>query len=156
MIKKAKTTYLILGLGIGIIISSTFYSFFPQIEKVDLSDAIIIERAIELGMVNIKESINIEKIEENVEKETKEIMETKNEDQAIQNDLYVEIKIEKGEILQDVVNKLFDLKLIDNKEEFILLSEDKMRDKMFAYGTYSIKINTSYSTIIKILTKDDD
>ena len=96
-------------------------------------------------MVSLKESINIEKLEKE---------ETNNDkDQVSIDEPYIELKIEKGEILQDIANKLFVLELIDDKEEFILLAEDKMRDKMFAYGTYNIKMNTSYSTIIKILTK---
>lgn len=145
MTKKSKITYLTLGIGIGIIIASTFYSFYPQIEQEELSDDIIMERAIELGMINLKESINILQSEE--EKTNKD------KDQVSKDELYVEISIEKGEILQDIADKLFNLELIDNKEEFILLAEDKMRDKLFSYGTYEIKMNTSYSTIIKILTK---
>lgn len=145
MTKRSKITYLTLGIGIGLIIASTFYSFYPQIEQESLSDDIIIERAKELGMVSLKESINIEKLEKE---------ETNNDkDQVSIDEPYIELKIEKGEILQDIANKLFVLELIDDKEEFILLAEDKMRDKMFAYGTYNIKMNTSYSTIIKILTK---
>lgn len=147
MTKISKITYLVLGLGIGIIISSTFYSFYPRIKQVELSDDIIIQRAIELGMVSLKESINTDQI-------VKEKIELENEEVS-KDELYIKIKIEKGDILKDVAEKLFSLNLIDNKEEFILLAEDKMVDKLFAYGTYDIKMNTSYSTIIKILTKLD-
>lgn len=151
MTKKSKITYLTLGIGIGIIITSTFYSFFPQIELEELSDDIITERAIDLGMINLKESINI--VQPQKEKNDEEKSD-KDKEQIPIEELYIQIIVDKGEVLQDIADKLFTLELIDNKEEFILLAEDKMRDRLFSYGTYDIKMNTSYSTIIKILTKN--
>ena len=44
MEKRNKILYLIMGIGIGIVISSTLYSFFPVTKYVELSDDIIIEK----------------------------------------------------------------------------------------------------------------
>lgn len=147
MNEKIKITYLLLGIGIGIILASTLYSFYPKIEYRDLSDDIIIEKARKLGMVGIKESIDVGNYKDKIT-ETNNNLESKEE--------YIEIVVEKGDNLIDIANNLFKLGLIDNIDEFILLAEDKMVDKNFIYGTYRIKFNTSYSTIINILTTNND
>lgn len=64
MEKRNKILYLIMGIGIGIVISSTLYSFFPVTKYVELSDDIIIEKAKALGMVSLKESLNIKSNED--------------------------------------------------------------------------------------------
>lgn len=146
MRKKIKISYLLLGIGVGIIITGIIYSAFPKVEYVDLNDEMIIEKAKDLGMTNIKDSLVMEDSH-------KEEPEQKTEEKLKPGDEYKDIIIEEGEILQDIVDKLYDNGLIDNKEEFILLAEDKMVDKKFVYGKYRIKYNTSYSTIIKMLTE---
>lgn len=144
MEKKIKLTYLLLGLGIGILFTSTLYSIFPNIEYIELDDDIIIEKARDLGMVSLKDSIDLEKPPND-----KDDSEVGDDHKVIE---YVDCVVEKGDTLEDVASKLYELNLIDDKEEFILFTEDKNLDKKFNYGTFQIKYNTSYSTIIKILT----
>lgn len=144
MEKKNKLTYLLLGLGIGILFTSTLYSIFPNIEYIELDDDIIIEKARDLGMVSLKDSIDLEKPPKD-----KDDSEVGDDHKVIE---YVDCVVEKGDTLEDVASKLYELNLIDDKEEFILFTEDKNLDKKFNYGTFQIKYNTSYSTIIKILT----
>ncbi len=149
MKKRTKLAYLVLGIGIGIIVSSTLYSILPNVKYIELSDDIIRKKAIELGMINLKESINLDN-------SSKEKNQNKNEvatENVLEKDEYVIIEIEKGYTLEDVAKNLFKSGLIDNEEEFILLAEDKTLDKKFNYGKFKIKYNTSYSTIIKILTE---
>lgn len=149
MKKRTKLAYLVLGIGIGIIVSSTLYSILPNVKYIELSDDIIRKKARELGMINLKESINLDN-------SSKEKNQNKNEvatENVLEKDEYVIIEIEKGYTLEDVAKNLFKSGLIDNEEEFILLAEDKTLDKKFNYGKFKIKYNTSYSTIIKILTE---
>lgn len=149
MKRSNKLLYLILGIGIGVIVSSTLYSIFPNVKYIELSDDIIMDKARELGMINLKESINLDISSKEENQIKKEVVPEK----VLENEEYVIIEIEKGDTLEDVANKLFSSGLIDNKEEFILLAEDKTLDKKFNYGKFKLKYNTSYSTIIKILTE---
>lgn len=52
--------YIILGIGVGIILTTTIYSIFPKVEYSQMTDEMVIERAKELGMVGLKESIKNE------------------------------------------------------------------------------------------------
>lgn len=145
MDKKIKTTYLLLGIGIGLIVASTLYSFYPKVEYMDLSDDIIIEKARELGMVWLKENIDIESINNRVTDE--EIGETVKEISE------KEIVVESGSSLTIVVKKLYDANLIDDIDEFILFVKDKKLDKKIRTGRYKIKLDSSHDEIIEILTR---
>lgn len=95
MEKRTKITYLILGIGIGIVITSTIYSFFPLVKFVELSDDIIISRAKELGMVSLKESIETERkedIKDAEDTENIEVEDTAQDDSEDNKDIEVEIK----------------------------------------------------------------
>lgn len=140
-----KIKYLILGLGIGIILSSTLYSIFPEVKYTSLDDGAIIERAKELGMVNLKESIKIEK-------KTEELV----DEPVIEVDTGEEIEIEvvRGENSSDIAKKLYDANLIDDLDEFVFYAREKKVDKQLKYGFYKLKSNLSYDEIIKILLKE--
>lgn len=145
MDKKIKIAYLLLGIGIGLTVASTLYSFYPKVEYMDLSDDIIIEKARELGMVWLKENIDIESINNRVTDE--EIGETVKEISE------KEIVVESGSSLTIVVKKLYDANLIDDIDEFILFVKDKKLDKKIRTGRYKIKLDSSHDEIIEILTR---
>lgn len=153
MENKKYITYLILGLGIGIIITNILHSAYPKVELVDLNDDVIVERARELGMVPIKESIKIGKdIEEEVKEEVEEIEEIEEvqEDEIINGE--IEIIIEKGSSLTEISSYLQDIGLIENKEEFAdIVRAHKLSGKI-DYGYYTIKKASSNYEIIEILT----
>ena len=68
--KKIKLTYLLLGMGIGVILVNSLYLLCPKIEYIDLSDEMIIDKAKELGYISLKENIMKEnKSEKNLESE---------------------------------------------------------------------------------------
>lgn len=160
--KNIKNIYLILGLGIGIILSNVLYSMFPQVRYVDLSDSDIIERAEELGYVSLKEKINLKENKEElkksveipleedqikeIDKKTEEIIEEK-------KDRIIEVKVAEGDTLKDISKKLLELGLIANEEDFILAVEKKEMDKKFAYGKFYIPLNSDYPEIINLLTR---
>lgn len=159
MIKKTKIAFLTLGIGIGIIISSTLHSLYPKIKLIELEDEMIIERARELGMVNLKDSIKVD-----IPKETpKETLKDESLEQ-IENDVSlavddeleeieeIEIVVESGSILTEVATNLYDTKLIEDKDDFISFVRNKKLDKKIITGIYRIKYNSSYEEIIQILT----
>lgn len=160
MDKKIKITYLFLGVGIGIIIASTLYSFYPKIEYMDLTDDIIMERARGLGMVGLKESIDVINMEELADEEN--TMESANDEmKEVPKDIEEikvevgerEIVVESGSSLTRVSKQLYNADLIDNIDEFILFVKDKKLDKKIVTGRYKIELNSSYDEIIEILTK---
>ncbi|MBU5314110.1 endolytic transglycosylase MltG [Tissierella carlieri] len=160
MDKKIKITYLFLGVGIGIIIASTLYSFYPKIEYIDLTDDIIMERARSLGMVGLKESIDVINKEELADEEN--TMESANDEmKEVQKDIEEikaeveerEIVVESGSSLTRVSKQLYNANLIDNIDEFISFVKDKKLDKKIVTGSYKIELNSSYDEIIEILTK---
>ena len=71
MFNKTKFSYIILGLGIGILLTSMIYIFNPVVEYRDYSEEEIVELASELGMVFIKESIDTSDIKSSNEKQEK-------------------------------------------------------------------------------------
>ncbi|MCB5560239.1 hypothetical protein [Anaerosalibacter bizertensis] len=56
---KINIFYIILGIGIGIILTSLIFTLKPKIKYVDYSDDEIIKKAKELGMVSVKEKIEL-------------------------------------------------------------------------------------------------
>ena len=68
---KIKYFYILLGFGIGIIFTSTVFILNPYIEYKDYSKEEIVEKAKELGMVFVKENIQVDSadIDEDVDVE---------------------------------------------------------------------------------------
>lgn len=155
MIKKTKIAFLTLGIGIGIIISSTLNSLYPKIKLIELEDEMIIERARELGMVNLKDSIKVDIPKETLKDESLEQIEN-DVSLAVDDELEeieeIEIVVESGSILTEVATNLYDTKLIEDKDDFISFVRNKKLDKKIITGIYRIKYNSSYEEIIQILT----
>lgn len=164
MTNKKNIVYLILGLGLGIIITNILHSTYPKIKFVELNDNEIIERARDLGMVSIKESIKtgketveteadeLEKIAEKLEKEVKELEESeKNETEAIIEEEIL-VVIESGMNLTQIASHLYDIDVIEDVEEFAKLVRQNGLSKKMSSGQYAIKKASSYSEIIKLLT----
>lgn len=146
MNKRIKLAYLTLGIGIGMIFTNILYSFNPNIKYLDLEDEAIIEKAKELGMVNLKESIEVENIKEDAIEENKE-------DEVIEPIIETEIIVESGSNLTRVAKNLYDANLIKDVDEFVLFVKGKKLDKKIRTGRYKIKSNSSYDDIIEILTR---
>lgn len=131
--KKINIVYILLGIGIGIILTSIFFYINPLVKYAEYTDEEIKEKAKDLGMVSIKEFIK-----DNGEKE----------------DYIIEFKISSGDTLSDIANNLIDLSIIEDKEEFIKFVKDKKLDKKLRPGTYKLKLNLSYSSILEILSNN--
>ncbi|WP_313757096.1 endolytic transglycosylase MltG [Tissierella sp.] len=146
MNKRIKLAYLTLGIGIGMIFTNILYSFYPNIKYLDLEDEVIIEKAKELGMVNLKESIEVENIKEDV-------IEEKKEDEVMEPIMEIEIVVESGSNLTRVAKNLYNANLIKDVDEFILFVKGKKLDKKIRTGRYKIGSNSSYDDIIETLTR---
>ncbi|NLK43954.1 MAG: endolytic transglycosylase MltG [Tissierellia bacterium] len=172
MEKKAKIIYLTLGIGIGIVITCTLYSFYPVTKFVEISDDIIIERARELGMVTLKESLNMEadnvieassdgdnENNENLVKgsNSEKIEDEKGEPKAANNksseDKSIKFLVERGERLSDIAKRLYGAGLIDNIDEFKLFAREKGYERIIRYGEYDLIFNSSYDDILQIITR---
>ena len=173
MISKKNIVYLILGLGLGIIITNILHSTYPKIEFLELDDNAIIERARDLGMVPIKEAIKVDKetvepeddkleetaeeikdkLEDLKESETEEIIEelaeVTTEGENLEEILVV---IESGMFLTQVSEVLYDNGLIEDEFEFSSLVRANDLSKKITAGKYKIKKASSYGEIIKLLT----
>ena len=146
MLDKFKLHYFILGLGIGIIITNALYSFNPNIEYKEYTEEEIISSAKELGMVFVKDSINISK------EETKPLDETKTASQdEIEKELV--LVVEPGDSLEKVSNKLSLLGIVENEQDFHKFAKEKNLEKKIRVGTYKLDQNMDYEILIKILTK---
>ncbi|QQY78770.1 YceG-like family protein [Keratinibaculum paraultunense] len=136
MFSKNKFPYIVLGLGIGILLTNIIYVFNPVVEYKDYSEAEIVELASELGMVFIKESIDTSDIKDSKKKQEKIIL-----------------IVEEGDSLGDVSNRLFELGIVDSAERFHNYAKEKGLERKIRIGTYELMPNQNYDDILDILTK---
>ena len=146
MLSKQKTPFILLGIGIGIMLTNMIYILNPNIEYRDYSEKEIIASATELGMVFIKDNIDTSPKKE----EDKRIKTPVNESKEKE----IEFMIEKGDSLEKVSEQLLNLGIIDDKGEFNRFVKNKNAQTKLRVGTYKLSPNFDYETIIKILTKD--
>ena len=124
--------YILLGVGIGIIITSVFFILNPYVKYKEYSNEEIIEMASELGMVTVKESIG-----------------TNNEKEMVEGKTFT---IRPGQSLIEIANNLFENGIIEDKKEFVQFIMDNKMEKRLLPGDYILEKNLSYSTLMKILT----
>jgi hypothetical protein len=146
MFNKHRLSFVLLGIGIGIILTNTIYIFNPNIEYRDYSEEEIINLASDLGMVFIKD--NIQPSHKN--EESKNIETSINEPKKYEK---IKFAIEKGDSLEKVSKGLFELGIIDNMDEFNKLAKEKNIQKKLRVGTYELSPSFDYETIIKVITK---
>ena len=147
MLDKDRFPFLILGIGIGIILTNTIYTFNPNVKYRDYSRKEIIAEATDLGMVFIKDNIDISPKEEKYLENS--IDELEREDQKEKTQFIIEY----GDSLEKVSMGLYELGIIGDRDKFLRFAQNKKIDKKLRVGTYMISPNLDYETIIKILTK---
>lgn len=140
MFFRQKIPYLLLGIGIGILMTNIVYSLYPKVEYKEYSQEEIIRKAEELGMVFLKEAIKVEKPvgdEKAPETDTKE----------------VQFVIKKGDYLGRIANNLQEAGIIEDKDSFIKYVKEKGLDKRFRVGSYKLSPGMAYDEILDILQK---
>lgn len=140
MSMKQKFPFILLGVGIGIIITNTVYCLNPIVEYKEYTQEEIIEKAKDLGMVFVKESID-------VDNQSKEDYEEKSKKY-----LFV---IEQGDNLKEISYNLLEKGIIDDAEDFRNYAKEKGVSRKFRVGTYSLNYHMDYDEIINILTKEN-
>lgn len=166
---KNKIYYLLLGIGLGILVTSSMNIAFNKTEKVEYSEAEIKEKAKELGMISIKD--NIEKNEEDEAKEAKEEAakkeaekekleeEKKAEEVASQKEEQNEsaiITVTPQDGASDVIERLKASDIIENQDEFKNLVSKYNLEKKFRTGEYEIQKKSSYAEVLRIMIKEDE
>ncbi len=150
---KMNKLFLVLGLGIGLLISSFLNIAYPRIKYIAYTDSQIIEKARELGMVSLKESIS--NSHSNSEEEIAETSSTdleKDNNHVDEKNHTVEFIINKGDNSERIVNKLFEEGIIKDKEEFTKKIVEKELQRKFKHGVFELKKGMEYDSIIRILT----
>lgn len=138
MVNKYKLLFLTLGIGMGIILTNFIYYANPSIEYIEYSEEDIISEAKNLGMVFVKDNIDIKSNKEKSKKiESKE----------------KKFAVEPGDTLDKISEKLYQLELIDNANNFRQYSKAMGVEKELIVGTYIISSDYDYEKIIKILMK---
>lgn len=140
MSMKQKFPFVLLGVGIGIIITNTVYCLNPIVEYKEYTQEEIIEKAKDLGMVFVKESIDVDnQSKEDYEEKSKEIS----------------FVIEQGDNLKEISYNLLEKGIIDDAEDFRNYAKEKGVSRKFRVGTYSLNYHMDYDEIINILTKEN-
>lgn len=157
---KNKIYYMILGIGLGMIISSAMNLAFNKPKMVEYTDEEIKEKAKSLGMISIKENIENKQNEKQEEIKQEPIEESKREtnreDKTPSKKGYKSITIAKGDDANKVIEKLRDQGLIDNSDDFRNLLRKYKLDTKFTTGTHQINIESSKEEIIKKLIQEKD
>lgn len=144
--------FLLLGIGIGLLVSSLLNIAYPKIKYTEYSEAQIIEKAKELGMVSLKEAISKNE-EKSTEIASNEEDANEEDTNAIKEDNHpIEFVINKGENSEQIVDRLFEKGIIKNREEFTEKVLSKGLQKRFKYGVYELEPEMDYESLIKVLT----
>ena len=147
MLNRHRLPFFLLGIGIGIILTNTIYTFNPNIKYKDYSEEEIIAEAMDLGMVFIKDNIDVSSKKEECSETS--INDIKEEGQKKE----IQFTVEYGDSLEKVSKGLYESEIINDAEKFQRFAKDKKMDKKLRVGTYMFSPNLDYETIINILTK---
>lgn len=152
MLNKCRLPFIILGIGMGILLTNTIYIFNPKIEYRDYSEEEITAKATELGMVFIKNNIETSAIEGANENSQVDVKKLGDKEKEVEKKKEIQFTIEYGDSLEKVSKGLYELGIIDNVERFQKIARDKKVDKKLRVGNYKLLLGSDYETIIKAFT----
>ncbi len=147
--------HIILGIGIGVFISSLifFISFFiyqytvvDDLVTMDYSDDYIVERATDMGMIFF----------DRIDFETTTVTNedgTTSEEVAVDPEEYVYVSIPKDATAIEIAEIFEEAGLIEDKVEFTNYIIDENLSRNLQFGDFLIKKGKSYSELLEILTK---
>ncbi|MBZ2173982.1 endolytic transglycosylase MltG [Schnuerera sp. xch1] len=143
MFNKHRFPFILLGVGIGIVLTNIIYALHPNVKHIEYTEEEIIAEATNLGMVFVKDVIDIDK-----EKEVEEV-----EGPIIDEVKEIEFTVENGDSLYNISKRLYEFGIIEDPEEFQNYGWKKGVDKRIRVGTYTLSTDLDYDAIIDILTK---
>lgn len=157
MFSKQRFPFILLGLGIGIILTNTFYTFNPNIEYREYTEEEIVAIATDLGMVFLKDNIGTSPKEEKepVKEASLELEREKEKEEEEKMDEVV-FTIETGDSLIKVSRGLEKAGVIYDAEDFLNFAKDKGVDRKLRVGVYNLTTGLDYDTILSILMKRDE
>lgn len=159
---KNKIYYLLLGIGLGIIITSSMNIVFNKAEKTEYTDEQIKEKAKSLGMISIKENIENNdkektekpkqepKAEVNPEIKTESSTETSAPSTQVKTE-HKNITITREDTASSIISKLKQTGIIENEEEFKNLVIKYNFQRKFRSGTYQLEKGMTYQDVLRKL-----
>ncbi len=183
---KNKIYYMLLGLGLGIIISSSLNIVFNKTETVEYTDEQIKEKAKNLGMISIKENIEnndkekIKKDKEDIKEEVAEpevneseetYSEIKQEPKEIKTEPKVEtppqqpqntqvqyksIVINELDTANDIINELVNNGIVEDRQELRRVVTQNKLQTKFISGTYNLRQKSSTEETLRKLIKEKE
>jgi len=136
MFFRQKFPYILLGIGIGVLLTNIIYNFHPNVQYREYSQEEIIEKAKELGMVFLKDVIKVESDTEEKEDSKK-----------------VEFTVEKGDSLTEIASNLHGAGIIEDVNSFVKYVREKGLDKKIRVGSFMLSPDMDFDEIIEILLK---
>lgn len=136
MFFRQKFPYILLGIGIGVLLTNIIYNFHPNVQYREYSQEEIIEKAKELGMVFLKDVIKVESDTEEKEDSKK-----------------VEFTVKKGDSLTEIANNLHEAGIIEDVNSFVKYVREKGLDKKIRVGSFMLSPDMDFDEIIEILLK---
>ncbi|PAB61241.1 endolytic transglycosylase MltG [Anaeromicrobium sediminis] len=147
MKRKLKTT-LLMGIGIGFIICSTFNIISKEFFQEEINDEYIKTKAKQMGMVDPKDHFVKKDIYNKEVKKEEPVMKKKNEKELIK------VVIPKGSTSEEIGEILKSHNVIQSTKLFLRKINDKNLEEKLRWGVYEMKINASIDEIIeKIIVK---
>lgn len=136
MFFRQKFPYILLGIGIGVLLTNIIYNFHPNVQYREYSQEEIIEKAKELGMVFLKDVIKVESDTEEKEDSKK-----------------VEFTVKKGDSLTEIASNLHGAGIIEDVNSFVKYVREKGLDKKIRVGSFMLSSDMDFDEIIEILLK---
>lgn len=136
MFFRQKFPYILLGIGIGVLLTNIIYNFHPNVQYREYSQEEIIEKAKELGMVFLKDVIKVESDTEEKEDSKK-----------------VEFTVKKGDSLTEIASNLHGAGIIEDVNSFVKYVREKGLDKKIRVGSFMLSPDMDFDEIIDILLK---
>jgi cell division protein YceG involved in septum cleavage len=136
MFFRQKFPYILLGIGIGVLLTNIIYNFHPNVQYREYSQEEIIEKAKELGMVFLKDVIKVESDTEEKEDSKK-----------------VEFTVKKGDSLTEIASNLHGAGIIEDVNSFVKYVREKGLDKKIRVGSFMLSPDMDFDEIIEILLK---
>lgn len=145
MYKRHRFLFILLGIGIGILLTNILHSLNPILEYREYTEEEIVAKATDLGMIFLKDNIDTTP--------SKEKAVTDEDTSKIEEKVEVEFVIENGDSLEKISKGLEEARIIDEAEKFLNFAKEKGVDKKLRVGRYRLVTGLDYDTILSILMK---
>ncbi len=148
---KAIIGYVLLGFGIGILMTTSLFYFNPIIRYETLTEDEIKQKASELGMYELHSVID-DCEDKEVNLELNKSIQNKEDKALEEQDSIMDFEIKQGENTEIIIERLFEKGIIEDKDEFLDLVKKQNVEKKFQYGKYKINKGISYNELLNIIT----